>query len=216
MKKKHASVDELLATYSTHIKENFHDPEGLRTNLKNLLGEKKKRMTIEEYTVSLERNVIFLHDLTLEGEALLEILVEQSGDDTDGKVDTGGLLVEIEEKVRKSTGDRYRTVFEEQNAAELGELASLRGGEGDLYLERLEFIYSYYMTYRLFLHEFFNLLDAVRAEYEIEGIDDAVGKHITNHVKVTVNYYLGNISVGEIVDGERPRSSKDGAGEPYA
>ena len=58
------------------------------------------------------------------------------------------------------------------------------------------------MTHRMLLFEFFNILAALKADYHIGDIDEAAPAHVTGHIHMTANYYLGNIAVGEIVESD--------------
>ena len=47
---------------------------------------------------------------------------------------------------------------------------------------------------------------AVREEYVIERVDESAFDLIRSNIEMTANYYLGNISVGEVVDEKSPSS----------
>ena len=57
----------------------------------------------------------------------------------------------------------------------------------------------------MLLFEFIGVMAAVREEYEIERVDEAAFELINSNIEMTANYYLGNISVGEVVE-EEPSS----------
>jgi len=75
MKERHVTVEEILATYSNHITKSYPSPEEFKERLGLLLTHKKDRMGDDEYATSLEMNIIFLHGLVFEGEALLDVLL---------------------------------------------------------------------------------------------------------------------------------------------
>lgn len=197
--KKHADIEAVMATYSSHVSENYPQPEQFRENLARMLEAKKQRRSPEEYVESLEKNLVFLVDLITEGEAYLELVLGRVNDAGMTSEEIAGTIEEMERRVRASTSRRRAELLGPQADGDLAELAALRGGDRDAYLGKLEFNYIYYMTMRLFLFEFFNILAAVREEYAVQRVDDAAFGHVRVHIEMTVNYYLGNISIGEIV-----------------
>lgn len=199
MNRKSADIEEVLQTFSAHVKDNYPQPAMFRENLEKLLEAKKRRMKEAEYLASLERNMVFLHDLAIETEALLESLLEGINERDDLSSVIEEMLQEIEAGVRKVAGERWGQVFRDGRDGDFGELRGLRGGDAAEYASRLEFEYKYLMTFRMMLFEFFGLLAAVNGEYEIERVDEAAPRHILNHIGMTANYYLGNITVGEVV-----------------
>lgn len=202
--KKGADIEAVMATYSAHVSETYPAPERFRENLARMLEAKKERLTPEAYLDSLERNLVFLVDLVTEGEAYLELVLGRVNDPSLTCEQIAGTISEMERRVRASTARRRPELLGPQGTGALAALAALRGGDGAAYLERLEFNYIYYMAMRLLLFEFFNILAAVREEYSVERVDEAAFGHVRAHVEVTVNYYLGNISVGEIAPGADP------------
>lgn len=203
-KKKKADIEALLATFSAHVTENYPAPEVYRENLTSMLAAKKERMESGEYIASLERNLVFLKDLVTEGEALLEYLLERinNPEPTADKINTA--LGALEEKVRSGTAGRIEQVLGESDEDDFRELTELRGKDQEAYTEKLEFNYIYFMAFRMLLFEFFGVLAAVRAEYEITSADEAAIGLIQSNIDMTANYYLGNISVGEVVDDDSP------------
>jgi len=204
--KNKADIESLIATFSAHVSENYPLPEVYRKNLSSMLAAKRERMEVEEYIHSLERNLVFLKDLVTEGEALLEYLLERvnSGEPSADKVTAA--LGALEQKVRAGTAGRVEKVLSEGAEEDFRELTALRGKDRDGYVAKLEFNYMYFMAFRMLLFEFFGVLAAVREEYEIENIDEAALGLIQSNIEMTANFYLGNISVGEVVDGGPPSS----------
>ena len=198
--RKKADIEALMATFSEHVSENYPAPEVFRENLASMLAAKKERMESGEYVASLERNLVFLKDLVTEGEALLEYLLERINNQelTADKINTA--LGALEEKVRGGTAGRVEQVLGESDEDDFRELTALRGRDQEAYIEKLEFNYIYFMAFRMLLFEFFGVMAAVREEYEIKRVDDAAFGLIQSNIEMTTNYYLGNISVGEVVD----------------
>jgi hypothetical protein len=204
--RKKADIEALIATFSAHVRENYPAPAAFSENLDRMLGAKKERMEGGEYIFSLERNLVFLKDLVDEGEALLEYLLGRinDGEPTSGKINSA--LRALEDKVRSGTSGRVEQVLGGEGAKDFEELSALRGGDRDVYTEKLEFNYKYFMAFRMLLFEFFGVLAAIREEYEITGVEEGAFELIRGNIEMTANYYLGNVSVGEIVSGEEPSS----------
>lgn len=198
-KKKQADIEAVLATYSSHVSEMYPAPEQFQGNLARMLEAKKERRSPEAYVDSLEKNLVFLVDLIAEGEAYLELVLGRVNDAGLTSEEIAGTIAEMERRVRASTSRRRAELLGPQAQGDLAGLAALRAGDRGAYLEKLEFDYIYSMTTRLLLFEFFNVLAAVREEYAVRRVDDAAFGHVRVHIEMTVNYYLGNISVGEIV-----------------
>ncbi len=204
--KKQADIEALIATFSAHVKENYPAAETFRENLTSMLAAKKERMESGEYVKSLEKNLVFLKDLVTEGEAYLEYLLERINDKAPTAEEITGALGSMEEKVRAGTFGRVEELLGGKGGEEFGELAALRGKDEKAYTEKLEFNYSYFMAYRMLLFEYIGVLAAVREEYEIERVDEAAFGLVQSNIEMTANYYLGNISVGEVV-GDPPPSA---------
>lgn len=202
--KKKADIEALIVTFSTHVSENYPAPEVYRDNLASMLAAKKERMEDGAYVASLERNLVFLKDLVTEGEALLEYLLERinNKEPSAGKINTA--LGALEEKVRSGTAGRVEQVLGESDEDDFRELTELRGKDQEAYAEKLEFNYCYFMTYRMLLFEYMGVLAAVKGEYEITRVDEAAFGLVQSNIEMTANYYLGNISVGEVVDDPSP------------
>ena len=198
MKKKNADIEDLLATFADHIAGSYPEPELFRNNIVKLLEEKRERKSETEYIVSLEKNIVFLSDLAIEGEAFLEMLLSQINDESPVDVKVENYLQEMESRVRANIPERYREVFSGKRTEEFGELLDARDEGVKAYLEKLSFTYFYLTTFRMLLFEFFNLLCVVRKEYVIGRVDSAAPGHLLSHIEMTANYYLGNIGVGEV------------------
>ncbi|MBN1164632.1 MAG: hypothetical protein JXB45_08640 [Candidatus Krumholzibacteriota bacterium] len=205
MEKKHADIDQVLATFSDHLSKSYPAPGQFQKNLDQLLAAKKQRLSAMDYTRSLEKNTIFLHDLILEGEGYLEVLLGRINDDHLTAPEVEAIFGEMESQVRSAVEERHRRVFGSGEGKDEILMPARQEYEGDSDTEKLEFSYFYYLVLRIFLFEFFNVLLAVREDYIIDRIDAAAGPHVLNHVKMNTNYYLENISVGEIVTGGREK-----------
>ena len=204
--KEKADIESLIATFSAHVSENYPEPKVYRENLMSMLEAKKERMETGEYVASLEKNLVFLKDLVTEGEALLEYLLERINNDEPTADKINAALGALEDKVRSGTGGRVEKVLGESDEDDFKELTALRGKDQEAYTEKLEFNYIYFMAYRMLLFEFFGVMAAVKAEYEVARVDEAAIGLIQSNIDMTANYYLGNISVGEVVD-EKPPSA---------
>jgi len=202
--RKKADIQSLIATFSAHVNENYPAPEVYRENLTSMLAAKKERMESGEFVASLERNLVFLKDLVTEGEALLEYLIERINlqDLTADKINAA--LEALEGKIRSGTAGRVEQVLGSSDEDDFAELTKLRGKDQEAYTEKLEFNYIYFMAFRMLLFEFFGVVAAIREEYEITGVDEAALGLIQGNIEMTTNYYLGNISIGEVVDEEPP------------
>jgi hypothetical protein len=201
-KKKKADIEALVATFSAHVSDNYPAPEQYRENLEKMLEAKKAKKEEDEYVASLEKNLVFLKDLVTEGEALLEYLLERINADEPTADKINAALGALEDKVRSGTAGRVEKVLTESDEDDFKELTALRGKDQAAYTDKLEFNYEYFMTYRMLLFEFIGVMAAVREEYEIKRVDEAAFELIHGNIEMTANYYLGNISVGEVVDGE--------------
>ena len=203
-KKKKADIEALIATFSAHVSENYPTPEQYRDNLESMLSAKKERMDGGGYVESLEKNLVFLKDLVTEGEALLEYLLERINADEPTAEKINAALGALEEKVKSGTAVRVEQVLGDSDEDDFKELTALRGKDQEAYTEKLEFNYIYFMAFRMFLFEFFGVMAAVRDEYEVTNVDEAAFGLIQNNIEMMTNYYLGNISIGEVVDEEPP------------
>jgi hypothetical protein len=204
--KKEADIEALIATFSAHVSDNYPAPEVYGENLDSMLAAKRERMESGEYIASLEKNLVFLKDLVTEGEALLEYLLERINNDEPTADKINAALGALEEKVRSGTAGRVEKVLGESDEDDFKELTELRGKDEKAYADKLEFNYKYFMAFRMLLFEFFGVMAAVREEYVIERVDESAFDLIRSNIEMTANFYLGNISVGEVVDDKSPSS----------
>ncbi|MBN2184016.1 MAG: hypothetical protein JW746_01680 [Candidatus Krumholzibacteriota bacterium] len=202
MKKKNADIEDLLTTFADHIAGSYPEPKQFRDNIVSLLEQKRKGKTESDYILSLEKNIIFLSDLVIEGEAFLEMLLSQINDESPVDVKVENYLQEMESRVRANIPERYDEIFSGQKNEEFAELIDARDEGVTAYLEKLSFTYFYLTTFRMLLFEFLNILCVVREEYVIGRVDFAAPGHLISHIEMTANYYLGNVGVGEITADE--------------
>lgn len=199
-KEKEATFEEILATYSQHVSGSYPAPGEFKERMEILLQNKRERTDEEEYIGSLETNVVFLHDLVTEGEVLLQKLLNP---DTRAKEKLDTILEKLEGKVRSQTKRRRKALFEEGSDEAFIELARLKRAGSDEYKSKLEFNYIYLMTLRIFLFEFFNVLESIKDTYALADMDDKAPKMIMDSLGLTANYYLENVKVDEgAVSGE--------------
>ena len=193
---KPATIEEVCATFSSHLAENYPSPGDFRRNFDLLLAGKRERPGAAEYPASLERNIVFLNDIVAEAEALVErILAAETGEGAKVE-DIVPALDAIEKKAHETNARRHREAFVEGTAADFGEMRADRAAGGKPYLDKLEFNYRYLMTLRIFLFEFISVLAAIRAGYSIAGGTHEILAKIRNHLELTVHYYLGNVAIG--------------------
>jgi hypothetical protein len=196
MERKTVTIDDIIATFSSHIEKHYPSPKDFRRNFNLLLKGKRERTDEGGYSVSLEKNIVFLSDLVAAAEALVETLLGPAGDGAPAEGGGPSLLEALEKKAHETTAERHREVFVEGAAGEFGELRGDRPAGGASYVDKLEFNYRYLMTLRIFLFEFVSVLAAVRPEYSVSGAAAGAARKIRNHVEVTAHYYLGNVAVG--------------------
>ncbi|UCF04928.1 MAG: hypothetical protein JSV33_13545 [bacterium] len=215
MKRTRISLDDLCATFSSYIEEHYPTPKAFQKNLDMLLGDKRNRITPDEYMSAIEKNVVFLNDLIIEGEALLDLLVKKY--DLKDADELNTLLQEMESRARGHTEERYRRIFIEGKDAKYESLRKLKRTDVKSYIGKLEFDYRYLMTFRIMLFEFFNILVSLREKYRITFGRKGAVKRIVDQIELTANYYLGNVKVEEggnieVEDGGKDEDTESDAG----
>lgn len=202
------TIDEIIATFSSHVSKSYPSPKDFRRNFGLLLKGKRERADKEGYSVSLEKNIVFLVDLVAEGERLAERLLMPGHSDEPDAQSISARLEAMEKASHERTAKLYREAFVEGTAAGFEELRGDRSAGGSAYVDKLEFNYRYLMTLRIFLFEFISVLAAVCLEYSISGAGHEAARKIRDHLELTAHYYLGNVAVGEEgamkPDGEHP------------
>jgi hypothetical protein len=202
------TIDEIVATFSSHVSKSYPSPKDFRRNFGLLLKGKRERADKEGYSVSLEKNIVFLVDLVAEGERLVERLLRPGNPDEQDAGPVSARLEAMEKTAHERTAKLHREAFVEGTAAGFEELRGDRSSGGAAYVDKLEFNYRYLMTLRIFLFEFISVLAAVRSEYSISGAGHEAARKIRDHLELTAHYYLGNVAVGEEgavkPDGELP------------
>jgi len=196
MSLKRATIEELLATFSSHLAESYPSRDGFRRNFDLLLSKKRERPGASGYPESLERNIVFLNDLVTEAESFAgRLLAGEAGEGTK-ESDIVPALEAIEKRSHERTAQRHREAFVDGVSEDFQELREDRAAGGKLYVDKLEFNYRYLMTYRIFLFEFISVLAAIRAEYALAGEAGEIMAKVRGHLEITVHYYLGNVAVG--------------------
>lgn len=189
-----ATIEDVLATFSSHLAEHYPAPAEFRRNFDLLLGKKRERPGAADYAASLERNIVFLNDLVASAEALVARI---AGPDMGGlkEEDVAPALEAIEKRSHETASSRHREAFVDGTAADYAELRADRAAGEQSYMEKLEFNYRYLMTFRIFLFEFIAVLAAIRASYAISGDSALILKKIRTSLELTAHYYLGNVAV---------------------
>lgn len=189
-----ATIEDVLATFSSHLAEHYPEPAAFRRNFDLLLAKKRERPGAAGYPAALERNIVFLNDLVAQAEALVERIAAPDGGGLKEE-DVAPALEAIEKRAHESTSSRHREAFVDGTAADYAELRADRAAGAQGYLDKLEFNYRYLMTFRIFLFEFIAVLAAIRASYAISGDSKLILNKIRNYLEVTAHYYLGNVAV---------------------
>jgi len=194
---KTVTIDEIIATFSSHVSQSYPSPKDFRRNFSLLLKGKRERADESGYSVSLEKNIVFLVDLVAEGERLIEKLLRPGYPDEQDAESIPVRLEAMEKTAHERTAKLHREAFVEGTAAGFEELRGDRSAGGAAYVDKLEFNYRYLMTLRIFLFEFISVLAAVRSEYSISEAGHEAARKIRDHLELTAHYYLGNVAVGE-------------------
>jgi hypothetical protein len=196
VERKTVTIDEIIATFSSHVEKHYPSPSDFRRNFNLLLEGKRRRADEGEYAISLEKNIVFLSDLVAGAEALVERLLGPAEGDEPADARISSILEGLEKRAHEGTAHRHREAFVEGTADEFSELRGCRPAGGAPYLDKLEFNYRYLMTLRIFLFEFVSVLAAVRSQYSISGATAGGARKIRNHLELAAHYYLGNVAVG--------------------
>ncbi len=189
-----ATIEDVLATFSSHLAEHYPAPAEFRRNFDLLLGKKRERPDAADYAAALERNIVFLNELLAAAEALVARI---AGPDAAGlkEEEVAPALEAIEKQAHESTSSRHREAFVDGTAADYAELRADRAAGGEGYLEKLEFNYRYLMTFRIFLFEFIAVLAAIRTSYALSGDSALILQKIRAYLELTAHFYLGNVEV---------------------
>lgn len=197
-----AGIEEILATFSSHITKSYPSPESFRKNFDLLLEGKRGRLSEADYAVSLEKNIVYLNELVTGAEALVGKLLDSPGESPAVALGIAEELNKLEHRAHERTAGAHRDVFIEGKGEEFKDLLEERKTGGPAYLDKLEFNYRYLMTLRIFLFEFLGVLAAIRSEYRIAKAAPMALQRIRNHIEVTAHYYLGNVAVLDAEAGE--------------
>jgi hypothetical protein len=202
-----ATIDEIIATFSAHIAKSYPAPSDFRRNFDILLWGKRDRVESAGYTLSLEKNIVFLNGLIDMASSLVERLIDPERGIEEKEL--AGLLEDIEKKAHASTAARHERAFIRGEDPEFGALVGDRAEGGSGYVEKLEFNYRYLMTLRLFLFEFISVLAAVRSDYDMVRPSRDDLRKMRGQLGIMANYYLGNVSVGEPPRGPEGEGKKE-------
>lgn len=195
MKRTYATIGDLLATYSSHVSSNYPSPAQFCENLDRILDGKRERFQGDGYIAALEKNVVFLHDLIVEGEAALDMLFDTKTSRSLNSSRVNSLLGEMEERVRERSEQRRNEAFIERGGDEFAVLRELRRTDAVAYLDKLESTYRSLMIFKVLLFEFFNVMGPVMSRYPMARTTEETRRQILNHIELTANYYLGTIAV---------------------
>ena len=171
MERKTVTIDEIIATFSSHIEKHYPSPKDFRRNFDLLLKGKRER-TDEGGVRGLAREEHRLSERSRGGcgGARRKAPRTRGGTMSRRRRSISSMLEAIEKKAHETTAQRHREAFVEgsggRNSASSARTAA--GGRRP-YLDKLEFNYRYLMTLRIFLFEFISVLAAIRSEYSISG-----------------------------------------------
>jgi hypothetical protein len=192
MKRKYATMNDLLATYSAHVSRNYPSPEQFRENLDRILAVKRERSPGGAYITSLETNVVFLHDLIVEGEAALDVLFDPKKSKHMDSSRVNAMLLEMEQRVRERSKHRRGEAF---GGGDFAELVQLKGEDASAYREKIESTYRHLMIFKVLLFEFFNVMGPVMSRHPLARTNEKTRRQVLNHIELTANFYLGTIVV---------------------
>lgn len=195
MKKKYATMNDLLATYSAHVSRSYPSPGQFRANLDRILAAKRERFPDGKYIDSLEMNIVFLHDLIVEGEAALDVLFDPKKSMSMDSSCVDALLLEMEERVRGRSEQRSSDAFSGGGGGDFAELIALKGTDVSAYMEKLESTYRHLMILKVLLFEFFNVMGPVMSRHPVARTNEETRRQVLNHIELTANYYLGTIAL---------------------
>jgi hypothetical protein len=193
LSKEKIDIARVLATFSSQLEQRYRSPEAFGEEISKVLRSKKAKYGDSGYPEALEKNLVFLYFFVEELKSLLEIMITNLDDEGEfEKVDPGLTIMDIEEQLREETERKHAEIFADGGGSVFSGLDS--GEDAAAYSENLEFHYSYLMAARSFAIDLINILYAARREYEIEN---AAFSRVWDYIDMSVNYYIGNISVGE-------------------
>ena len=195
MGKSKGDIQQVLETFSFHMEQKHSSPDKFIKGIKALLDAKRERGKKGDYVKSLEKNIIYLHYFVEGAKTVLELMTQRINDDEKfHQFDPGLTLSELETRVREKISEKEEGFYEME---EFSEIINKKGTEPHIYIQNLEFNYSYLMAARGFMVDFINLLYAIQREYYMEGVNSSTGDDIWNYIDMIANYYIGNIKIGE-------------------
>jgi hypothetical protein len=104
MARKRATLDEIVATFSKHLSRSYPAPADFSRNFDILLWGKRDRSDAAGYTLTLEKNIVYLDGLIEESLAFVERLLAPGADFDGNRI--AAILAEMEKRARESTNPR--------------------------------------------------------------------------------------------------------------
>ena len=198
MSKDSIKMEQLLATFTSQLKQRYDSPSSFSEKMDKLLRSKREKHGDRGYRVAIEKNLVFLYFFVEELKSILEIMMDRVNDDSEFlKIDPGLTIMEIEKQLRDQTERKHLEIFGDGDGSFLPGIPGNNGGKS--YTRKLEFHYSYLMAARSFSVDFINILYAAQQEYRIEKPSF---NQAWNYIDMSVNYYIGNIQIGESGSGD--------------
>jgi len=197
VKKANIRAEEIIATFSSHIREQYSSVEEFRKELSKLLESKKKKFSEDDYILSIERNLVYFNNLVTGVEAFIDEVLKNPK--LSGKLlkDSEKTLSELEKAVERRTEEEHKKVFIECEDPSIAALLAVKEENKREYLERIEFEYRYLFTFKLFLFEFISVLKAVREKYSFPADIFGYREIIMQSVEFLTNFYIGNVKLDE-------------------
>jgi len=197
MKKPKIRAEEIIATFSSHIRGQYSSVEEFRKELSELLESKKKKFTEDDYILSIERNLVYFNSLVTGVEAFIDEVLRNP--ELSGKLlkDSEKTLSELEEAVESRTEEEHKKVFIECKDPSIAALLAIKEENKIEYIERIEFEYRYLFTFKIFLFEFISVLNAIREKYTFPENIFEYREIIMQSVEFLTNFYIGNVKLDE-------------------
>jgi len=197
MAKKRIEVEELIATFTSHLRDRYPSVEDFQGGLRELLEGKREKYRGDAYIEAVERNIVYFNDLVTGVEALMDRIFKSPRNL--GKVlkDVDETLSELEKSVQSRTEERYREVFLGTDDPSIAALLAIKESDREKYVERIEFEYSYLFTLKLFLSEFISMLAAIKDHHSLPADIFKSRDVVFQSIEFLTHYYLGNVKLKE-------------------
>ena len=197
MKKPLIGAEEIIAAFSSHIREQYSSVEEFRERLSGLLENKRKKFSGDSYVVSIEKNIVYFNSLILGVEAFIDKVLKSPKQAGKLLKDVEKTLSELEKSVEDKTEEQHRRTFVECSDPSIAALLAIKEENKSEYIEKIEFEYRYLFTFKLFLFEFVSVLRAVLEKYSIPGEIFEFRDIIMQSIEFLTNFYIGNIKLDE-------------------